>query len=489
MPTYSELTIAFDNDWVATDDLKISTWDTTVTPNVLNWSNIWTWVASRSTNYEVTEGAATLNPGETAAINFKAAFDLDHPTGYVTAIQNTNEVLIQSETQGENFVGAKTGVSQTGTATFTFNNYVEPASAANVDIALVRSPYYVYLPFYFDTTSHVTLTMYVWDGDLGTVPGTATYTMTKQRPTTDYLEFNMDLANTIRDSLDPLPSISLASTTQVLDSNTDGVKWVKFTASYTDTTETIADIEDTLGAIDGYGYMPEGVNPNTPTTNVLTTALERKVEREGFIMFPFVNNGTITSIDVDSDGGEINETETITSSAQSTDFVQYLIVDVSDAPTDNYITITTNPANDSYVYQIVDECRYNAIQVVFKNKHGVYDTLTMFKKRTDSMSIEDSYFKNNFISNATYNINKHQIQKINITGQEKIELNSGYVNEKENSLYKELLLSDAVYFYENSLFIPVNVKTNDLEFRTRVNDGLVFYTIEFEYAYNVINNI
>lgn len=67
-------------------------------------------------------------------------------------------------------------------------------------------------------------------------------------------------------------------------------------------------------------------------------------------------------------------------------------------------------------------------------------------------------------------------------------MNSGYIKESENELYKQLLISDNVQFYIGG-YIPVNVASKSLEFRTRINDSLVKYTIDFDYAYNTINNI
>jgi hypothetical protein len=127
--------------------------------------------------------------------------------------------------------------------------------------------------------------------------------------------------------------------------------------------------------------------------------------------------------------------------------------------------------------------------VVFKNKYGVFDTVTMFKKRTDKLSVTNEEFKNNYISNGSYDITNHQMQKINIVGKESVSLNSGYINEAENELYKEMLLSDIVFFYENASFVPVNVASKQISFKTRVNDKLTLYTIDFDYAFNTINNI
>ena len=483
MPTYSEMTITFTNDWVTDDDtLKITT-DL--------FGDEWTWKTVRALAYEVTQGLPTANPGERAAINFEAAFDLDKVTGYVTTVggAGSNEVLIQSETDGENFLGIKGGDDNVGTFSVAFNNLVETPTSANVDYALTRSPYYVTIPFNFTTTTKATVTLYVWDGDLGTVPATASRTQTKIRPTVDYSEFNVNLSKLIREFLDPSPRLVLTSTTQIVDNQDDDLKWVKYTASYTDPSEIIADIEGTLAAVDGYGYMQEGVNPDVPTTKVLTSCAMRKVSRDGFIMFPYLNEGTITSIDIDSDLGTINATETMTTSDESTDAVQYINVDVSDATTDGYITITTKPNDDAFVYEIIDECKYSPISVVFLNKYGVYDVITMFKKRTDELTVKNETFKNNYISSGTYDITRHQIQKLNVIGNDTVSLNSGFINEAENTLYKELVLSEKVFFYENSSFIPVNVETKAFKPLTRTNDRLIKYEISFSYAFNTINNI
>ncbi len=486
MPTFSEVTITFTNDWVNDDIIKIK-YDNNDTITLQTW----TWVTSRSTGFEVTTGSVTGNVGERAAIQFEAAFDLDNTSGYVTTVQNDNEVLIQSETSGEDFLGVKGGnISQPGTFTASFNNTLTAATPANVSMALTRSPHYVNTPFNFDETTKVTITLKVWDGDLTSVPASATETLTKIRPTINFAEFNTNLSNIIRESLIETPPFNISSDTQIVNSATDNVKWVKYVASYTDPLSLIADIEGTFVAADGYGYYVDAVNPSNPSNKALTDVTYRKVDRTSFILFPFLNDTTITSIDIDSDGGTINATETMSSTNQSTAYIQYISVDVSQtvAGTDEFITIKILPSAVIFTYEIIDECKYTPKTVVFKNKYGVFETVTMFKKATETIDVDSDEFINNKITAGVYTVTKHQFQKINITASETITLNSGYITEAENELYKQLLLSDHVSFYD-SAYIPVNVASKSLEFKTRVNNSLVKYTIEFDYAYNVINNV
>jgi len=244
-----------------------------------------------------------------------------------------------------------------------------------------------------------------------------------------------------------------------------------------------------LIGIEGYGYFMEGVNPTKPTDNVLTSVDLRKVERSGFILLPYVNNGVITSIDVQSNGGEISDNLTVTSSDNSNKAVQYLSVDVSQTTNDSSITITFNPSGDTVNYVIEDECRYIPKQVVFKNKYGLYECMTLFKKNNETLNVTSDDFTNAYISAGAYSTTAHQRQRINIQGTETISVQSGYVSEQENNLYKEALLSDKIYFYEDGTLTPVNIKSSSLEFKTRVNDRLVNYQVDFEYAYNTIQNI
>ena len=569
MPTYNSVEITFTNDWVNNDTLDFIT---TLGASTYQ-GGFWSWVTTRSNAFEVTTGTPTGTAGETAAINFKAAFDLDYPTGYVTSILS-NVVTIESETAGEDFGNPRAGGLNTGALIYVVDNASTPAPVAefsgtpltgeapltvtftdastntptswawtfgdggtstlqnpskiytnagtydvqltatnsggsdaenkigyvvvaeppapspeNIDDILTRSPHYINVPFVYSTTTKATIEIFVWSDDLNIPPASATRTLTVLRPSVDFEEFNVDISKTIRDYITPTPVLDLTSDSQIVDNSDGSVVWFSYTVTYTDPVETIADIEATGVAIDGYGYMQEGANPTTPANDVLTSCDFRKVDRTGFIILPFVNNGSITSFDVDSDLGTINDTLTVTTGYAAEEYVQYVCVDVSQATTDDNIVITANPGGETFTYQIIDECRYTPTNVVFENKYGLFENVSMFKKRIDSLSVQRKQFKNNYISGGTYDISKHQIKDYNVYGNEKMTLNSGYLTEDENELFKELMLSENVYFYENSSFVPVNVTSTTWQEKTRTNDKVINYTIEFDYAFNTINNI
>ena len=77
------------------------------------------------------------------------------------------------------------------------------------------------------------------------------------------------------------------------------------------------------------------------------------------------------------------------------------------------------------------------------------------------------------------------MQDYNITSKEGITLNSGFVDESQNDVMKQILLSEFVWVDDS----PASVKTSNLDYKTSLNDKMINYTLEFEYSNNTIINI
>ena len=98
--------------------------------------------------------------------------------------------------------------------------------------------------------------------------------------------------------------------------------------------------------------------------------------------------------------------------------------------------------------------------------------------------------KDNFESDRGQPIfGNHQFIDFNINGKTKLKVNSGFVDQSMNETFKQLLLSERVWKFENDTFIPLNVSSSSLEYKTRQKDRLINYEIEFEYSYNEVNSI
>ena len=169
MATYSEIRLKFTNDWDVNGATVVNTLAFRRSLYGVATTNIFSWVTTRSAAYEVTEGTPTANAGERTAINFRAAFLLDYPTGYVVTVQNINEVLIQSETSGEEFISAYGTALQQGLG-------LDVQVITNVFQKInIRSPYFITVST-TDVTSAV-LDLYIYTGTRVATMDSITYSL------------------------------------------------------------------------------------------------------------------------------------------------------------------------------------------------------------------------------------------------------------------------------------------------------------------------
>ena len=81
------------------------------------------------------------------------------------------------------------------------------------------------------------------------------------------------------------------------------------------------------------------------------------------------------------------------------------------------------------------------------------------------------------------------MKQYNVNGKESIELNTGWVCESFYENIKQLMLSEEVYIIKNDILLPLNITDSDFRYKTHINDKVINYSINAEFAYQKINNI
>lgn len=142
-------------------------------------------------------------------------------------------------------------------------------------------------------------------------------------------------------------------------------------------------------------------------------------------------------------------------------------------------------------YNLIDECKYDNYDLVFKNKYGFLQSISMSKKSSKSITSENKEYLRGIVDmNGDYNMNKHTNKQYNISGAEEWVLNTGYINEGMNPLFEESLLSEELYLLDkDGRTIPVIKVDNKIDFKTRINDKLIQYTIKVKLSHNKIKTI
>ena len=345
-----------------------------------------------------------------------------------------------------------------------------------------NSPYYVSMPLgslgvpYDYYISYI----YIWNGLNSARPLLPEYQQTRQNPSGSVGVDKINISNLVNDFIDFQPQSN--NTTGLID----GINQVWFAVDVEGFINDVSQGVDGIiidSATSGYTYGIEGENATVPTNKILLYGDEFKVNRDSGFILPLIGNGTNATI-ISYPNNEINTTINIPISLDSDSVVQYLWVKCSDATTDKYIQVVYNGVTIGLVVE--SEYRYIPINIHFKNKEGCQQVITFFKERKDSISVT----KDSYNGSGGQPINGfHQFIDYNINSKSKFTVSSGFVGEENNETFRQLLLSDKVWAYDNTNFIPLNVGSKQLEYKSRVNDRLINYTIEFAYSFNDINDI
>jgi hypothetical protein len=134
---------------------------------------------------------------------------------------------------------------------------------------------------------------------------------------------------------------------------------------------------------------------------------------------------------------------------------------------------------------ILCEIKYTPVKVSFINKFGVIQDLVFFKKREDSFNTTQQDFKANILRNGTYLPHTGQKQIINKQASAKLKLSTGFYPEEFNEVFKQLQYS-INYWIDDE---PAILTGSNFAFKTSVNDKLINYSFDFEYANPDINDI
>ena len=288
------------------------------------------------------------------------------------------------------------------------------------------------------------------------------------------------------------------------------VKWDYTIKNAAGGTEASGTDSDYLG-LGGYGYFEEGVQPqlNQQVLQSNTTIYYNDGQN---IIFPvWAEYGSTIELvsssgaNIDWDAvddfwdavpylwGKATTPQTIVDNGNSNQKIQYVIIEDTEFLDDgDTITVTSGLDVVTLTLKKVCEPKYTPLNVIFFNKFGALQNLWLFKKSATSLDVTADKYKRNimeFDSNPTYSTVKHQSKRLNVNGNEYIVGNTGFLNEEHNEVIRELMLSQEVWIDNGVDILPVNPKTTSTTFKTSVNDKLIQYTIEFDYAFDKINNI
>jgi hypothetical protein len=347
-----------------------------------------------------------------------------------------------------------------------------------------RSPYFITVNEASQVGSKIELR--IWNGT-GAAPTPATYIFSKPIASATQTENVYNISPYIKEYIDNVAPIYAVGD---FDSTS---MWVNVQVKRFK--ETAAGVYTLLNTVtylgtNGYTLFENGYNYTNPSnTFMLLADSSKKVKYDITKSIPYVNvlinpaeADTIKAVYKDLRGrNSVDDFFTVTKGMLkiplSTTSTKYDKGNTVDLVYNDAVVFTFN-------VEPICEPKYEPVICSFINRFGGWQFLTFFKTRIDTINVKGSNY-NLLQDSINYNASKGQSKSFNINGKQSVKLSSGFVPENYSDLIQDLLVSETVLLDGK----PVEVKTQSTTLKTSLIDKNVNYEIEFDYAFNLINNV
>ena len=348
-----------------------------------------------------------------------------------------------------------------------------------------RSPHIISVAEILNTGSKIEL--FLWNGT-GSAPASPQYTLSKLIAATNNIKTEYNISPYIREYItfntrqQPYNAWSASETTQYVNVKVKRYKLVSGTYTLLDTT-------DYLG-YDGFGYYEQGYNPtlnydilhDEGTFNYLYDGLSPSVfdnRRAGFIM---VKTGTSYKARYRNLVTGAEFTQALTNNA----LIDVLRVYQSYYSSGNVLEILDT--GDAVIWSATfipnQNCKYDPVLCDFVNKYGCWQRTYFYAASNDTLTV-DSQEYNLMQTNTDYNTIQGQRQVFNNNGKKSIKVNTDWVSEDYKELLRQIMLSEKIIIND----YPAKLNSKSTELFKNINTKMINYSLEFEYAFDVINSV
>jgi len=367
-------------------------------------------------------------------------------------------------------------------------------------VIYARSPYTISIDESGQVASKLELRIW-YNGD--TKPTLPTYTFSKQIPSITQTETYYNISPYIKDFITPINP----ETTLLIDTEEKEMYClVEVITFYSEDLIDYTEIEtlDFVG-VNGFTNPNLGANQTTedsviyltdPTIKVLTDQLETNFSSTQNV--PYFNvlvdwtaeTGEKIQYVCEDLSGANTITETILGDTDPAGIynlkVPYRLNGSAYVNGNTVQVINTDRAGDLPIitYETVCEPKYTPVRCDFINRQGGWQTIVFFKAQTNNFEFKSSDFKV-LPSNWDYNPKEGGMKSFNFEAMQTVKLNTGWVKENYINFMFDLVASETVLLDG----IPAQLKSKSFPYKTQLKDRNINYEIDFEYTYNLINNV
>lgn len=325
----------------------------------------------------------------------------------------------------------------------------------------IRSPYFIVIDEAGQTTSKIEI--YLWNKGNST-PTIPQYTLSKKAVSTMQTSMHYNISNYAKEYIKPI-----APTLVTIPTEEDVNTWCYMQVmGYSD---DVAVFDEIFICLNGYTQYLDGYNQSNEQTVIPLVNTDIKL---------YTHTG-FNYINVWLEAGDYNWIGND----------EYFFTVTSDG------LWKLNYDYDSYTFSVfstvpifrisaeqICEPKYTPITCKFINRYGGWQFLTFFKAKINTFEGKSESY-NLLPSSIDYNPLQGQKRVFNNDLKQKVKCNTGFVPENYSELIQDLMVSEVILL-DNK---PVNIITSSFEEKTSLKDKNINYEIEFEYSYNLINDV
>ena len=339
--------------------------------------------------------------------------------------------------------------------------------------------------------------LYYWTGSIIN-SGSADYTISK-------------FPNTATVGIFDLNRIINSTLTDLAIQNTSNVMYfaVDFYTQFYNGTQYITGSHvksSTYKALDGYGIFPEAIGQplynksiHYPLLTDAPTTQSVLIEDGGYSGLYIGDDGsgvTPTKLVYTSNLGTVNTFFTA-STATSGQIATYgnaplgLPISIY-SPNLEWYTIQayagTTPLSIPLRYEVVCKQKYPNVRISWKNRYGQFDWYSFYMVNRKSFQTTKKTYQPQLGTweGATLSYQSYDSSNLNyiVDSTQTLQVNSWWLSDDYNDFFKQLLVSDEIYYWEGTTAKPITIATSDIQFKTGVNDKVVQYQFDFNLGQN-----
>jgi hypothetical protein len=353
-----------------------------------------------------------------------------------------------------------------------------------INVILARSPYQVII----DETNQIRtkVELRLWNKG-GTRPTNPTYIMSEGIASVTQTETNYNISPFILEYIDKFKLQYDIDAVVEADNNewcigeyityysTDGTTWIEINV-----------IE--FCAVNGYSTVEQGMNYSPAQENnylLLANPLIKVYWNTTIPYYNFIVRHWEESYFAEWYDKDDNILKFELFYTAEDEFFNYSIPLVFGAST--YILISSYI--DGTIYRIdteeICEPKYPIQTMWFVNKLGGWNNFSFFKASYNSIDIKNSNYAL-MQKEVDYDYRRGQTKPFNINGNGSLKVNTGWVTEDYYEWIEQMMLSDTILLNPET---PVTIKTMSMQKKTSLQDKTINYTLDFDFANKLINNI